>query len=87
MHIKGNHILNMRKTLLYLGYRIKQQALLMHLMKMLILIPLKCLNLIKKVAMGPNLKCEYQILPMQVAKAWKVLIGKERVFLPLLLMD
>ena len=41
VHIKGNHLLNMRKNLLQLGYRIRQQDLLMELMKMPIRIPMK----------------------------------------------
>ena len=44
VQIKSNHLLNLSKTLLKLGYRIRQQALLMQLMKMPILLPLKFLN-------------------------------------------
>ena len=73
VQIKSNHIPNLRKTLLQLGYRIRKQAPLMMLTKMLILIPLKCLNLIREAEMGPNMKGKYHILSMQIATARKVL--------------
>ena len=73
VHIKVNHLLNLSKTLLQLGYRIRKQAPLMKLTKMLILLPLKCLNLIREAEMGPNMKGKYHILSMQIATARKVL--------------
>ena len=86
VHIKGNHLTNMRKTLLQMGYKIRKQALLMQLMNMTILLPLKGLNLIQEAALGPNLKGKYHILSMQIATARKVLQVKEKVLLLFLLL-
>ena len=66
VQIKVYHLLNLRKTLLRLGCRIRQQAMFMQLRKMPILLPLKCFNLIKEAEMVPHLKVEYQLLSMQV---------------------
>ena len=87
VQIKGNHMQNLRKMILQLGYSIRQQYLIMRLMKMPILLPLKCLNLIKEATMVPHLKGKYKILLMQVAIDWKALRVKERVFILLLLLD
>ena len=55
--------------------------MLMQLMKIPILLPLNCLNLIEEAAMGPHLKGEYQILLMQVATAQNVMQAKNSVFI------
>ena len=87
MQIKVNHLLNLSKTLLQLGYRIRKQALVMQFMNIPILLPLKCLNLIKEAAIRSNLKGEYNILSIQAATAWKVLRANDMMFLLLLLLD